>query len=159
MLFRRSSVIFSHETSKGIWTNTLVDIFSRNKRIEIMSKIRGKETSSEIIVRKFLFSKGFRFRKNVKTLPGTPDIVLPKFNTVVFIHGCFWHGHKNCIKAQLPETRKQFWEKKITGNVNRDRKNIRQLKKAGWDVIVLWQCRLGKKQSGKWQNTLIEKLN
>ena len=123
-----------------------------------MAKIRGDETQPEIVVRKFLFSKGFRFRKNVKTLPGKPDIVLPKYKAVIFIHGCFWHKHKNCKKAQLPETRKEFWEKKISGNVERDKKNIRQLKKAGWQVIVLWQCQLGKKQSDKWQNSLIEKL-
>lgn len=124
-----------------------------------MAKIRGDETQPEIVVRKFLFSQGFRFRKNVKTLPGKPDIVLPKYKTVIFIHGCFWHKHKNCKKAQLPETRKEFWENKISGNVERDKKNIRQLKKTGWQVIVLWQCRLGKKQSDKWQNLLIEKLS
>lgn len=83
--------------------------------------IRGDETQPEIVVRKFLFSQGFRFRKNVKTLPGKPDIVLPKYKTVIFIHGCFWHKHKNCKKAQLPETRKEFWEKKINGNVERDK--------------------------------------
>ena len=76
-----------------------------------MASILGKETNPEIIVRKFLFSQGFRFRKNVKDLPGTPDVVLPKYNTVIFIHGCFWHKHKNCKKPQLPETRKNFWEK------------------------------------------------
>lgn len=124
-----------------------------------MANIRGKETKPEIIVRKFLFSKGFCFRKNVTDLPGKPDVVLPKYNTVIFIHGCFWHKHKNCKKAQLPETRKEFWEKKINGNVERDKRNIRQLKKTGWQVIVLWQCRLGEKQSGKWQNSLIEKLS
>lgn len=123
-----------------------------------MAKIRGKETGPEVVVRKFLFSKGLRFRKNVKKLPGTPDIVLPKYKTVIFIHGCFWHSHKNCKKAQLPETRYEFWQKKISGNVVRDKKNARQLKKAEWKVIVLWQCQLGKKQSEKWQNSLIEKL-
>lgn len=95
-----------------------------------MASIRGKETKPEIIVRKFLFSKGFRFRKNVKKIPGTPDIALPKYNTVIFIHGCFWHRHKNCKKAQLPETRKRFWEKKISENVERDKKNAQQLKEA-----------------------------
>lgn len=124
-----------------------------------MAKIRGDETQPEIVVRKFLFSKGYRFRKNVKTLPGKPDIVLPKYKAVIFVHGCFWHKHKNCKKAQLPETRKEFWEKKISGNVGRDKKNIMHLKKTGWQVIVLWQCRLGKKQSDKWQISLIEKLS
>lgn len=123
-----------------------------------MANIRGKETVPEVVVRKFLFSKGFRFRKNVKKLPGTPDIVLLKYKTVIFIHGCFWHKHKNCKKAELPETRYEFWKKKINGNVERDKKNIRQLKDAGWKVIVLWQCQLGKKQSEKWQSSLIGKL-
>ena len=136
----------------------MVDIFSRKKRSEIMANIRGKETKPEIIVRKFLFSKGFRFRKNVKKLPGTPDIALPKYNTVIFIHGCFWHRHKNCKKAQLPETRKQFWEKKINENVERDKRNVRQLKDAGWKVIVLWQCQLRKRKWEKLQISLIEKL-
>jgi DNA mismatch endonuclease (patch repair protein) len=136
----------------------LADIFSRKKRSEIMANIRGKETKPEILVRKFIFSKGFRFRKNVNKLPSTPDMVLPKYNTVIFIHGCFWHGHKNCKKSQLPETRKKFWEKKISGNVERDKKNILQLKKAGWKVIVLWQCQLTKKQSERWKNSLIKKL-
>lgn len=124
-----------------------------------MSKIRGDETQPEIVARKFLFSQGFRFRKNVKTLPGKPDIVLPKYKTVIFIHGCFWHKHKNCKKAQLPETRKEFWEKKINGNVERDKRNIRALRKTGWQVIVLWQCHLRKNQSDKWQNLLMLKLS
>lgn len=123
-----------------------------------MAKIRGKETGPEIIVRRFLFSKSFRFRKNVKKMAGVPDIVLPKYNTVIFIHGCFWHKHKNCKKAELPETRYEFWKNKIDGNVERDKKNIRQLKKAGWKVIVFWQCRLTKKKPDKWQKLLIEKL-
>lgn len=123
-----------------------------------MAKIRGKETKPEIIVRKYLFSKGYRFRKNVKTLPGTPDISLPKHNTVIFIHGCFWHRHKNCKKAQLPETRTQFWEKKINGNVERDKKNVKKLKEIGWKVIVLWQCQLSKRKWQKLKKSLIKKL-
>lgn len=123
-----------------------------------MSKIRGRETAPEVAVRKFLFSEGFRFRKNVKKMPGTPDIVLPKYNTVIFIHGCFWHRHRNCKKAQLPETRSEFWGKKINENVERDKKNIRKLKEAGWKVIVLWQCQLKKKQSERWQKSLVKKL-
>ncbi|MCL4456808.1 MAG: DNA mismatch endonuclease Vsr [Nitrospirae bacterium] len=136
----------------------MADIFSKKKRSEIMSKIRGRETAPEVAVRKFLFSEGFRFRKNVKKMPGTPDIVLPKYNTVIFIHGCFWHRHRNCKKAQLPETRSEFWGKKINENVERDKKNIRKLKEAGWKVIVLWQCQLKKKQSERWQKSLVKKL-
>lgn len=124
-----------------------------------MAKIRGKETAPEVMVRKFLFSKGFRFRKNIKKLPGTPDIVLPKYKTVIFIHGCFWHQHKNCKKAQLPKTRKEFWKKKIAGNVQRDKKNIGKLKKAEWKVIVIWQCQLRKNRLEKFKKSLLEKLN
>lgn len=107
-----------------------------------MSKISGKETKPEIIVRKHLFAQGFRFRKNDKRYPGKPDIVLPKYKTVVFVHGCFWHGHENCKRSKLPETRKEFWSKKISSNVNRDKENIRVLTEQGWKVIVIWQCQL-----------------
>ena len=86
------------------------DIYSKSKRSDIMSRISGKETKPEILVRKYLFSKGFRFRKNVKELPGKPDIVLPKYKTVIFIHGCFWHGH-TCKRGKLPQTNYQFWQK------------------------------------------------
>ena len=88
------------------------DIYSKSKRSSIMSKISGKDTKPEILVRKYLFSKGFRFRKNVKDLPGKPDIVLPKYKTIIFINGCFWHGHENCKKATLPATNTEFGEKK-----------------------------------------------
>ena len=119
-----------------------MDIYDKSKRSEIMSKISGKDTKPEIIVRKYLFSKGFRYRINDKRYPGKPDIVLPKYNTVIFVHGCFWHGHKNCKASNLPETRKEFWEKKIGDNIKRDRKNNRKLKNDGWKVITIWQCEI-----------------
>jgi len=122
------------------------DIFSSKKRSEIMSKISGKETKPEILVRKYLFANGFRFRKNVKTLPGKPDIVLPKYKTIIFVHGCFWHGHKDCKKSKLPKTRKEFWENKIRGNIQRDKTNIEELKNQGWNVLVLWECELKNKE-------------
>ena len=115
------------------------DIFSDSKRSDIMSKISGKETKQEIMVRKYLFACGFRFRKNVKTLSGKPDIVLPKYKTIIFVNGCFWHGHK-CKAAKLPSTNKEFWEEKITNNVIRDNRTISVLRAAGWHVIVVWQC-------------------
>ncbi|WP_223605697.1 very short patch repair endonuclease [Chryseobacterium sp. OSA05B] len=120
------------------------DIFSSEKRSEIMSKISGKETEPEILVRKYLFAHGFRFRKNDKRFPGKPDIVLPKYKTIIFVNGCFWHGHENCKKSKLPETRKEFWENKISGNIIRDQQNINYLKSMGWSVITVWQCELGK---------------
>lgn len=118
----------------------MTDIYSKEKRSNIMSKIGGKDTKPEIIVRKYLFSKGFRYRINDKRYPGKPDIVLPKYRTVVFIHGCFWHGHENCKASKLPETNSDFWKKKISDNVDRDRKNIKELRNSGWNVIVVWLC-------------------
>ena len=106
-----------------------------------MSKISGKGTRPEIIVRKFLFSKALRYRKNVNKLPGKPDIVLTKFKSVVFIHGCFWHGH-NCKAGKLPETRKDFWKEKINSNIERDYYNIKKLEELGWQVLVVWQCEI-----------------
>ena len=122
----------------------MTDIFPKHKRSEIMSKISGKETKPEILVRKFLFANGFRFRKNDKRYPGKPDIVLPKYRTVIFVHGCFWHGH-NCPAGKLPETNKKFWTEKISGNIERDKKNKKELKKLGWNVITIWQCELQNK--------------
>jgi DNA mismatch endonuclease (patch repair protein) len=119
-----------------------MDIYSQKKRSEIMSKISGKDTKPEILVRKFLFSKGFRYRVNDKQYPGSPDIVLPKYKTAIFIHGCFWHGHPGCKASRLPETRKEFWEKKINDTKLRDKRKIGELKKMGWNTIVIWQCEI-----------------
>lgn len=120
----------------------MADIFSKAKRSEIMSKISGKETKPEILVRKFLFSQGFRYRKNDKRLAGKPDIVLPKYKTVIFVHGCFWHHHENCSKSAYPKTNRDFWKNKIQGNVERDKLNQMKLKELGWKVIVVWQCQI-----------------
>ncbi len=105
-----------------------------------MANISGTETIPEIEVRKFLFSKGFRFRKNDKRLPGKPDIVLPKLKTTIFVHGCFWHRHKNCHRSSLPLTNEKFWIKKINSNELRDRKNKIELRKLGYKVVTIWQC-------------------
>ncbi|UCH72079.1 MAG: DNA mismatch endonuclease Vsr [Thermoplasmatales archaeon] len=107
-----------------------------------MSNIKGKNTKPEESVRKFLFSNGFRYRKNDNRYPGKPDIVLPKYKTIIFIHGCFWHGHKNCKASKLPETNKDFWEKKISNNIKRDKQNVHKLKEADWNVIIIWQCEI-----------------
>jgi len=124
---------------------SIADIYSKEKRSEVMSKIRGKETKPEILVRKFLFLKGFRYRINDKRYPGKPDIVLPKYHTIIFIHGCFWHGHENCKAAKLPGTNKDFWKKKISDNIVRDRKNIGKLRGEGWNVIIIWLCEIKNK--------------
>ena len=137
----------------------MADIFNKEKRSKIMSGISGKETKPEILVRKFLFANGFRYRKNDKRYPGKPDIVLPKYKTIIFIHGCFWHGH-HCPAGKLPETRKEFWKNKINGNIERDKKNILELKKQGWNVIVIWQCELKNKTiKEKTLNELINTLH
>jgi len=111
-----------------------------------MSKISGRDTKTEILVRKYLFSKGFRFRKNVKDLPGKPDIVLPKYKTIIFVNGCFWHGHENCKKATLPATNTEFWREKISRNIIRDKGNIQKLREMGYKVITVWQCELNAKK-------------
>lgn len=125
-----------------------------------MSKISGKDTKPEILVRKFLFSKGFRYRVNDKKYPGSPDIVLPKFKTAIFVHGCFWHGHPGCKASRLPETRKEFWEKKINDTKLRDKRKIRELKKMGWNTIVIWQCEIKNTENRqKRLQSLLEELS
>ena len=122
------------------------DIFSKSKRSDIMSKISGKETKPEILIRKYLFSQGFRYRKNVKDLPGKPDIVLPKYKAVVFVNGCFWHGHENCKKSTLPTPNTEFWKEKISSNIIRDKKTYAELSDMGYKVLVIWQCELNAKK-------------
>jgi DNA mismatch endonuclease (patch repair protein) len=119
-----------------------MDTFSKSKRSEIMRKVSGKDTKPEVLVRKFLFSKGFRFRKNVKELPGKPDIILPKYKTIIFIHGCFWHGHENCEAAKLPTSNVDYWTKKVSSNVMRDLQHTQQLQILGWNIITIWECEL-----------------
>ena len=107
-----------------------------------MSKVTAKDTRPEVKVRKFLFSKGFRYRKNDKRFPGKPDIILPKYKTAIFVHGCFWHHHDNCRAAALPQTNYEFWKNKMETNIKRDRKNQKDLKKLGWKILVIWQCQI-----------------
>lgn len=120
----------------------MADIFSPEKRSDIMSKIRNKNTRVELIVRKWLFSFGYRFRINDKRYPGTPDIVLPKYRTAIFIHGCFWHHHINCKRANMPKTRKEFWVAKFERNIERDRRKMNLLEQEGWNVIIIWECEI-----------------
>ena len=107
-----------------------------------MSHIRGKDTSIEVKLRKALFARGFRFRKNVSKMIGKPDIVLPKYKTVIFIHGCFWHRHKGCRYASTPKTRRDFWEEKFNRNIQRDKHQAEELINNGWHVLVVWECEL-----------------
>jgi DNA mismatch endonuclease (patch repair protein) len=119
-----------------------MDNLTKEKRSWNMSRIRSKETAPEIAFRKLIHRAGFRYRLYDKTLPGKPDLVLKKYRTVVFIHGCFWHHHKNCQRATRPKTHKKYWNAKIEGNVERDRKNVKVLKNAGWQVFIVWECEL-----------------
>ncbi len=123
----------------------MADVHSKAVRSYNMSRIRGKDTKPELLVRKFLFSKGFRYRVNDRRLPGKPDIVLPKYKTVIFIHGCFWHGHKEGLCYIIPKTRTAWWVAKINRNKENETKYFSFLKKAGWKVIRLWECDLKKK--------------
>ncbi len=109
-----------------------------------MSRIHGSDTSLEIEVRKYLYHRGYRYRKNQKTLPGKPDIVLKKYRTVIFINGCFWHHHNNCKYAYIPKTNIDFWNNKFSKNIANDKKHARQLRKMGYHVLTIWECRLKK---------------
>ena len=120
------------------------DRISPEHRSWNMSRIKGKDTKIEVVVRQFLFSKGFRFRKNDKRFPGKPDIVLPKYKTVIFVNGCFWHMHTNCKQARLPKTNTEFWKNKLEKNVFNDERNKKLLSQMGWKVITLWECELEK---------------
>src|SRR3984885_12430412 len=120
----------------------MTDVHSKETRSYNMSRIRGKDTKPEMLVRKFLHKNGFRFRLHVKTLPGKPDIVLPKYKTVIFIHGCFWHGHEGCKYYVVPKTRTEWWVNKIGTNISNDVNAERLLKALGWKVIIIWGCEL-----------------
>lgn len=121
-----------------------MDIWSKQKRSEVMSKIRGKNTKPEMILRSQLFKLGFRFRIHKKDLPGKPDIVLPKYQTVIFVHGCFWHYHKDCREGRIPSTNSKFWEEKLSKNVEKDKRHTKALQELGWKVIVIWECEIEK---------------
>jgi DNA mismatch endonuclease (patch repair protein) len=118
----------------------MTDVFTSSKRSWIMGRVHGKDTKPEIIVRSVIHRMGFRFRLHVRAVPGCPDIVLPKHGKVVFVHGCFWHGHRGCSRASIPSTRKAFWNKKLSGNAERDARNLRELRRSGLRVLVIWEC-------------------
>ena len=118
------------------------DIHSPAKRSEIMSRVKSKNTKPEVLVRSQLHRAGLRFRLHRKDLPGRPDIVMPSLRTVILVHGCFWHQHPGCKKTAIPKQNAEFWEAKLLRNVERDRSNREQLEAMGWNVEVLWQCRL-----------------
>jgi DNA mismatch endonuclease (patch repair protein) len=118
----------------------MTDTISKQHRSWNMSRIKGKNTKPEKVVRSLLHRIGYRFRLHRKDLPGKPDIVLPKYKTVIFVHGCFWHRHKGCKYAYIPKSRQKFWNKKFQGNIERDKEHQKELQKQGWKVIIIWEC-------------------
>lgn len=136
----------------------MADVFSREKRSEVMSKIKGKNTKPELIVRKFLHSRGFRFRLHNKSLPGSPDIKLAKYNTVIFVHGCFWHSHADCRDGRTPKSNSYYWKQKLEKNILRDTESIARLKALGWSVIVIWACEVTSKNADSILNQLSKQI-
>ncbi len=134
------------------------DKLSPQRRSWNMAQIKGKGTKPEETVRKFLFAQGFRYRKNVRTLPGCPDIVLPKYKTVVFVHGCFWHMH-DCGRFQWPAVNQGYWKLKILRNVERDQQNKTKLEALGWQVLVVWECELKKNRINNTMEHIIHSIN
>lgn len=134
------------------------DVLSPEKRSWNMSRIRGADTSIEVKVRRALFKAGFRFRKNVKSLPGKPDIVLPKYKTVIFVHGCFWHRHPGCKDASMPKTRVEFWKEKFARNIENDIRNKECLENMGWQVIIIWECEVNSRFDDT-MNSVIRRLH
>jgi len=120
----------------------MADVMTPEQRSRCMAAIKGKDTKPEMIVRKYLFSRGLRFRVQVRKLPGTPDIVLPKYKTVIFVNGCFWHGHEGCKYFRLPKSNVDFWQTKITRNIERDTETEAELMRLGWKVIRIWECEI-----------------
>jgi len=124
----------------------MADVHSKETRSYNMSRIRSKDTRPEMLVRRFLHKNGFRYRLHVKNLPGKPDIVMPKYKTVIFIHGCFWHGHERCKYFVVPKTRTEWWLNKIGTNISNDTNVETALQSAGWKVIKVWECQLKKSE-------------
>jgi len=136
----------------------VADVHNKNTRCYNMSRIRGKDTKPELIVRKFIHSKGFRYRLHDKKLPGKPDIVLPKHKTIIMIHGCFWHGHKDCKYFVIPKTRTEWWTAKINKTIEKDSENETELRKMGWKIIIIFECELKPGLKEKTLNNLLTEL-
>ena len=119
-----------------------MDVFSKEKRSDIMSRVGSKNTKPERIVRSILHNAGYRYRLHRRDLPGSPDVVLPKHKRVIYVHGCFWHGHKGCPRSKRPNSNVDFWEKKLDGNIQRDRINLRRISEMGWSALIIWSCEI-----------------
>lgn len=136
----------------------MTDVHSKKTRSYNMSQIRAKDTKPEILVRKYLFAYGFRYRLYSKKLPGCPDIILPKYQTVILINGCFWHGHEGCRYFVIPKTRTDFWLNKINTNIQNDKKNTALLETMGWYVITVWECELKKTKREETLSVLVNNI-
>lgn len=139
----------------------MADIFTPEKRSAVMAAIRGHNTKPELVVRSMLHRAGFRFTvngPNNKHLPGKPDVVLAKYRTVVFVHGCFWHGHDDCSDFRLPKTRRDWWQQKISGNKERDARTIQALRKMGWHVVTIWACAVKNREAKAWLEARLTSL-
>lgn len=135
-----------------------MDVHNKEIRSYNMSRIKGKKTKPEEVVAKYLFANGFRYRRNVKGRPGTPDIVLKKYRTVIFVNGCFWHCHEGCKWFVLPETNAEFWKKKFDCNRERDKQNYKKLQDDGWNVIIVWECEIRHSDRKMRLETLVEEI-
>lgn len=135
-----------------------MDVHNKEIRSYNMSRIKGKKTKPEEVVAKYLFANGFCYRRNVKGLPGTPDIVLKKYRTVIFVNGCFWHCHEGCKWFVLPETNAEFWKKKFDCNRERDKQNYKKLQDDGWNVIIVWECEIRHSDRKMRLETLVEEI-
>lgn len=135
----------------------MADNLSSEDRRKNMSHIRNKNSKPEELVRKYLFAHGFRYRKNVAKLPGKPDIVLPKYRTVIFVNGCFWHKH-DCPRFVWPTSNTEYWTKKILGNVERDQTNRKQLAESGWNILTVWECELKKDRAESTLEALVREI-
>ena len=135
-----------------------MDVHNKETRSYNMSRIKGRKTKPEEIIAKYLFSQGFRYRRNVKKLPGTPDIVLKKYKTVIFVNGCFWHMHEGCKYFVWPKDNSEFCKNKLLANKERDEKEKKEIEELGWKVIVVWECQLKKAERERTLNWLVEKI-
>lgn len=137
----------------------MTDVHNKATRRYNMSQIKGKNTKPEMLVRKYIFSNGFRYKLHDKKLPGKPDIVFPKIRTVIFVHGCFWHGHENCKYFVVPKTNTEWWLCKINRNKQNDVENFSKLKNEGWDIFTIFECELKNEKLNKTLNNILVQLN
>jgi DNA mismatch endonuclease (patch repair protein) len=137
----------------------MADVHTVQQRRFNMQQVKAKDTKPELLVRKFLHAHGFRYSLHKKTLPGKPDIVLTKYKTIIFVHGCFWHGHANCKYFSIPKTRTQWWADKINTNKANDAKTAKALRKKGWNVLTVWECKLKREKTEKTLEHLMKHLS